>query len=362
MDNYSDKTIRFEADGTCSYCNYALSRMSLAYFPNEEGKRKLEALIETIKKDGKGKDYDCLMGISGGLDSSYLVYLGAKKWGLRIFAVHVDDGFDSDIAKNNIDNLCKKCEIRLLNYKPDRKQYFDVIRAFIRAGVPNIAIPQDNVLLAYLNKSAKEHGIKYFLSGANFALESILQRGSGTVVADGTHIRAIHRQFGESALTDLPLTTLFQRYIGQKYFDRIKTVKPLDFIDYNRDRAVQELGKEIGFEFYGGKHYESTYTKFVQMYYLPKKFGIDKRKSHFSSMIISGQMTREEAILKLKEPLYEEAEMERDIAFVLKSINMSQEEFEKIMAKRGKDHNDYPVSPLSRFSGLARTFRQVLSD
>ncbi len=362
MDDFFDKTIRFEADGTCNYCNYALSRMDRVYFPNEEGNRKLIELIETIKKDGEEKDYDCLMGISGGLDSSYLAFLGAQKWGLRILAVHVDDGFDTDIAKNNIKNLCAKCGIKILCYKPDPNQYFDVTRAFIRAGVPNIAIPQDNVLLACLNEFAKEHKMKYFLSGANFALESILQRGNGTVAADGKHIKAIHKVFGDTPLTVLPLINLFERYIGQKYISRIHTVRPLDLIDYNRDRAIQELKEQVGFNYYGGKHYESVFTKFVQVYYLPKKFGIDKRKSHFSSMIVSGQMTREEALNQLSKPLYDPIQMEKDLEYILEKIWMNRNEFNKIMSEKRKDHTDYEVSKLAFFSSLARTFRHFLSD
>ena len=362
MDNYPDKTISFEVDGTCNYCNYALSRMNEVYLPNDEGKKRLDSMIETIKRNGKGKDFDCLMGLSGGLDSTYLAYLGAKKWGLRILAVHVNDGFDTEIANKNIGNLCKRLNIKIILENPDKRQYMDVIKAFIKASVPGIAIPQDNVLLACLNKYSKKYQMKYFLSGANFALESILQRGDGTAAADGTHVKAIHRIFGETPLTNLPLITLFERYIGQKYFSRIKTVRPLDFIDYNRDKAIQELKDQVGFNYYGGKHYESVFTKFVQVYYLPKKFGIDKRKSHFSSMIISGQMTRGEAIELLKEPLYEEKEMEKDIAFILKSINMSREEFKRILEEPGKTHIDYPVSWLVQFSGLAKRFRRVLSD
>lgn len=362
MDDSSDKTISFEPDGTCNYCNYAFSRMDEAYFPNEEGKKRLDTLIESIKRKGRGSGYDCLMGISGGLDSSYLAYLGAKVWGLRILAVHVDDGFDTETAKRNIEKLSQKLDIKIIIEKLDERQYTDVIRSFIRAGVPSIDIPQDNVLLACLNRLAKKFQMKFFLSGANFALESILQRGSGTVAADGTHIRAIHRKFGEIPLTNLPLITLFQRYIGQKYFDRIKTIRPLDFIDYNRDRAIQELEREIGFDYYGGKHYESIYTKFVQTYYLPKKFGIDKRKSHFSSMIVSGQITREEALKRLNEPLYDPIHMEKDLKYILEKTRMNRNEFNEIIGEKGKNHADFKVSKWVFFSSLARAFRHFLSD
>src|SRR5690606_1395413 len=146
------------------------------------------------KEEGKGKEYDCLMGLSGGLDSAYLAYLGAKEWGLRILAVHIDDGFDTEIAKQNIDNLCKKFNIKLFNEKTDNEQYMDLIKSFIRSGVPAIALPQDNVYQACLKKYAKRYNLKYFLSGANFSLESILQRGNTHVTADKVHIKDIHKR------------------------------------------------------------------------------------------------------------------------------------------------------------------------
>lgn len=362
MDSISDDTIKFEADGTCNYCNYSLSRMNRVYYPNKEGKLKLEETIKMLKVKGKNKDYDCLMGISGGLDSAYLAYLAAEKWDLRILAVHIDDGFDTDVAKQNIDNLCNKLNIKLVIERPDKSQYMDLIKSFIRAGVPAIAIPQDNVLLASLNRYAKKYNLKYFLSGANFALESILQRGNSHIAADGVHIKDIHKQYGEVPLTTIPITTLFEKYIGQKYISQIKTIKPLDFIDYNRERAIQELRENVGFDYYGGKHYESTFTKFVQVYYLPKKFNVDKRKSHLSSLIVSGQMTREEALKELQKPLFDENEMEKDITFILKEIGMSRGEFNKIMQESGKSHMDYKVSALTTFAGIARRFRKVLSD
>ena len=362
MDNESDRTIEFLSDGTCSYCNYALSRKDQVYFPNAEGEGKLELMINNLKREGKGKEFDCLMGLSGGLDSSFLAYLGSTKWDLRILAVHIDDGFDTEIAKSNIKRLCEKCKIQLMIEKPDETQYMDLLRSFIRSGVPGIAIPQDNVLLACLRRYAKRLNLKSYLSGANFALESILQRGNGYTAADCVHIRAIHKKYGEVPLNSLPLISIFQRYIGQKYIDRINTYRPLDFIEYNKDQAIRELESETGFNYYGGKHYESVFTKFVQVYYLPKKFRVDKRKSHLSSLIISGQMTRGEALEELKKPLYDELQMEQDICNILQKIGMSRVEFDRIMKEPAKSHSDYPVSRLARFAGLARKYRHVLSD
>lgn len=362
MDNVTDEKIKFKADGTCNYCNYALSRINKVYHPNLKGQAKLKSMINLLKKEGKRKEFDCLMGISGGLDSTYLAYLGAKEWGLRILAVHIDDGFDTEEAKLNIEKLYKKTNINLITEKPDKDQYVDLIKAFIRAGVPGIAIPQDNVLLACLKNYAEKYNIKYFLSGANFSLESILQRGKGHVAADGTHIRAIHKKYGERSLTSLPLITLFERYIGQKYIHQIKTLRPLDLIDYKKEKAIQKLKENIEFAYYGGKHYESIFTKFVQSYYLPKKFHVDKRKSHYSSLIISNQMTRDEALRKLEEPLYNGTQMEKDINLILQTIDMSRTEFDRIMKEAPRSHDEYNMSFFTYFAAIARKARTLLGE
>lgn len=363
MDNTSDETIIFEKDGTCNYCNYALSRKEQVYFPNDLGNKKLKEMINLLKSEGKGKKYDCLMGISGGLDSAYLAYLGAEQWGLRILAIHIDDGFNTEVASQNIEKLCNKYNnIDLIIEKPNEKQYMNILKSFLRAGVPSLALPQDNVLQAYLNIYAKKYNIKYFLSGANFALESILQRGNAHIAADNVHIQDIHKIFGEIPLTSLPLITLFERYIGQRYISGIKTLRPLDYIEYNREQAIQELSENVGFNYYGGKHYESIFTKFVQVYYLPKKFNVDKRSSHYSSLIVSNQMTREEALKELEKPLFEEGQMEKDIELILNKIGMDRDEFERIMNEKGRSHSEYKMSALIKYKDIARKFRKILGE
>lgn len=180
------------------------------------------------------------MGISGGLDSSYLAYLGAKKWGLRILAVHIDDGYDTDLAKTNIANLCKACKIELKTIVPDAEQFNDLTRAYFLAEVPNVAVPQDNILFACLYDYAKKYGIKYFLSGGNFALEGILQKGNSYQAYDTVNIKAIHKRFGRIPIDKLPLLSQTGRDIDA-YIHGIKSLRPLNYIDYNRDRAIKEL-------------------------------------------------------------------------------------------------------------------------
>ncbi len=361
MDNRSDETIKFDENGICNYCTDSLARMNEVYFPNEEGQKKLLDMVNMLKLEGKGKKYDCMMGLSGGLDSSYLAYLMAKH-GLRILAVHIDDGLNTETAEENIRKLVKACNIELITIKPDKEQFADLTRSFIRAGVPGIAIPQDNVLVAELYKYAKNNNIKYFLSGANFAMESILQRGNMHNASDKTHILDISRRFGELGVDKLPLMSLMSQYVTNKYFNRIEFLVPLNLIDYNRERAIKELKDFSDFDYYGAKHYEHIFTKFVQVYYLPKKFNVDKRTSHLSSLIITNQMTREEALEELNKPLYNEEEMQRDIELILKDLKISKEEFESIMAQPPKRHDDYKISVLNSFAGIARRFRNYLGN
>ena len=361
MDNSSDNSISFDENGVCNYCTYTLERKDKVYFPNQIGEEKLNSLFEKLKIDGKGKKYDCLMGISGGLDSAYLAYIAYEK-GLRILAFHINDGFNTEISESNVKNLCAKSNIDLIEEFPDKEQFIDVIRAFFKAGVPGICNAQDNIITSYLYKNAVKFGIRNFLSGSNFSLESILQRGEGINASDGFHIKSISKMFGSKGYDKLPFISLFDSYIKTKYIYKVKMYKPLDFIDYNKDRAIRELNEFCGFNYYGGKHYENVLTYFVQSYYLPNKFGIDKRNSHLSSLIMSNQITREEAILELEKPLYDAEKMDKTIDFICEKLNFTREEFESILNSPPKSHYDYPYSNLNKFAKTARRFRKYLND
>ena len=286
MDDSSDETILFNSDGTCNYCTEAINSMDSIYFPNHKGEENLSAMIQKIKNEGRKKKYDCIMGISGGLDSSYLLYLG-HKWKLRILAVHIDDGYDTEVSKENIRRLVDKCQIEMRTVRPDDRQFNDLVLAYMNAGVPNLAAPQDNILLAFLYQTAIKEGIKYFLSGGNFALECILQKGSTYNSLDVKNIRAINRKFGSGKLDKLRFISSYDKYILQKT-GKLITYRPLNYIDYNMNRAFDELKEFCGFEYYGRKHLENKLTAFLQLYWLPLKFGVDKRTSHLSSMIVSG--------------------------------------------------------------------------
>lgn len=341
MDSAGDSTISFDENGRCSYCSKAERDMPNIYFPNAEGENKLQQMIEMLKKEGQGKKYDCLMGISGGLDSSYLAYLGAKKWGLRILAVHIDDGFDTEISRENIRKLCESCGIELHTIKPDSRQYCALTKAYIRAGVPNLAVPQDNILFAEIFDFAIKNNITYFLNGYNYSMESILQSGNTHAASDVTNIRDIAKKYCDEPINKLKFIGTFYWRIYLPKVKGMKQIYPLNYIDYNRDRALKELYDNTGFEYYGSKHEENVFTKVFQTYYLYHKFNVDKRKSHLSSMIVSGQMTREEALEILSRPPYDENTIMQDIKTVCNKLEMPVEEFVEICHKPGRQHTDF---------------------
>lgn len=346
MDDRSDSAITFDEHGHCSYCTKALSEIgTTTYFPDKEGARRLDAMLKMLKDEGRGKPYDCVMGISGGLDSSYLAYLGYK-WGLRILAVHIDDGYDTTVSKSNIQKLCKAANVDLRVIHPDPKQFNDLTLAYMRAGVPNLAIPQDNVLVAFLFDLVRDTGVKYFLSGGNFALECILQHDHVFNSMDTVNIRSIHRKYGTEGINRLKFISSYRKYWYLKT-GKVIQLRPLNFVDYNRDRAFCELADFCGFEYYGGKHLENILTAFIQLCWFPRKFGVDKRTSHLSSMIVSGQMTREEALQILEQPMYDEPMMDEYVRIIKQRLGMSDREFDAIMAGPPHEHTDYRTDKLA---------------
>ena len=357
MDNKSDQTIKFNEKGECNYCTESFAKIGKVYFPNEEGQVKLESLLNEIKAYGEGKKYDCIMGLSGGLDSSYLAYLGYK-WGLRVLAVHIDDGYDTEISKRNLQKLISATGFDYEVIVPDAEQFNDLTLAFMKAGVANIAIPQDNVLFAFLYKKMKENKIKYFLSGGNFALECILQQGNTYKANDVVNIKDIHKKFGTKPIDKLEFISTIQKGIDNKVLG-IKTPRPLNYIDYNRERAFKELEEFCGFEYYGRKHLENILTAFAQLYWFPKKFDVDKRTSHLSSMIVSGQMTRDEALAELEEPLYDEKMMNEYISIIKARMGISDKEFFEIMSAPTHQNKEYAVEDSSLVFKVAHYIHRI---
>lgn len=339
MDDSSDDAILFDDLGYCNYCNSAINNKEKLYFPNEIGLKKLNDLLKKVKQTGKNKKYDCVMGLSGGLDSSYLTYLG-HKWGLKVLVIHLDDGFDTEISKSNIKKIIDTTKFDYEVIKPDKEQYNDLILSYMKAGVPNVAVPQDNIVLAYIYKKMEEYDIPYFFSGGNYALECILQKGNTHSNLDVTNIKNIYKRFGTKSINKI-------EFISSEQVKRVKEqqgieeFRPLNYVDYNKERAFQELKDFCGFEYYGGKHLENILTTFIQLYWFTKKFGVDKRTSHLSSLIVSNQMTREDALKEVSEPLYKQEEMDKCISIIKDNLKISDDEFSRIMAASTHQHEEY---------------------
>ena len=344
MDDASDPTIRFDKNGFCNYCTRALAEKDSICFPGQAGRSKLESLVAALKEKGRGKEFDCVMGLSGGMDSSYLLYVG-HRLGLRILGVHIDDGFDTDICKANLRKLVEATGIRYEVTAPDPGQFYALSKAYMRAGVANLAAPQDNVLFAEIYALMRKKGIRYFLSGGNWALECILQQGNTHTSMDVVNMRDIHRRFGEGKLDRLRFLNAYRR-MWDMFALGIHSPRPLNCLDYNRKRALEELRDFCGFVYYGGKHLENKFTAFTQLVWLPQKFGVDKRTSHLSSMIVSGQMTREEAVEILDEPLYDQVMMLGYVKDIQEKLELSEGEYEALMAAPAHEHSEYRTDPM----------------
>jgi N-acetyl sugar amidotransferase len=352
--------IRFDENGVCSYCKIQ-DEWEKRFPLDETGEQKLSQIVNEIKTKGKNKKYDCVMGISGGTDSTYCLYK-AKKLGLRPLTVHVDNGWDTDIAMDNVKNLVTKLGVDLKTVICDWDEFKDIQISFLKASVPSAEIPTDIAIKSVLYQVANEMGIHYIISGTSFRTEGKVPIAWGRM--DGKYIKSVYKRFTGKKLKTYPNFTIFDR-LHYTYIKRIKTISLLDYLDCNKKNAKKIMEEELDWESYGGKHYESIYTRFVQSYLLPEKFNIDKRKVHFSALINSGQMTREEALMKLKnETPYPKDEINKDMEYVLKKLELSEEEFEEMFSQKPKIFLDYPTTypTVKRLRPLLRLLYRFISS
>lgn len=337
----TDPEIVFDHDGVCNHCRQYEAR-STAQHPNlsESKEDRLRTILTEMKKEGRNKEYDCVAGISGGVDSCYVVYL-LKKHGLNPLAVHFDSGWNSELAVNNIENILKKLDVDLHTFVVNWEEMRDLQLSFFKSSVPNQDIPTDHAILATLFMTAKKHHIKYIVSGSNMASESILPKAWGYASKDLRHIKAIQRRFGSLKLKQYP-TLGIAKEVFSRMIRRTKIVNFLDHIDYIKADAKKLLTDELDWRDYGGKHYESVFTRFFQSYYLPIKFGYDKRRAHLSSLIVSGQMLRDDALIEMENPTDTAENLKQGKIFVAKKLGLSEEEFDKIITQPPRRHLDYP--------------------
>ena len=336
----TDSEITFDEKGVSNHCHEFDSFYNNEWFPNEEGKKRLNDILEKIKKEGEGKKYDCIIGLSGGIDSSYLA-LKVKEFGLKPLVVHVDAGWNSELAVNNIEKIIKYCNYDLHTHVVDWKDMRNLHLSYLKSGIANQDVPQDHIFFSSLYHFAIKNKIKYILSGGNLATEGVFPSTWHGSAMDSINLKAIHKKFGNGPLKSYRTISFFQYYFWYPIILGMRTVRPLNYMDYNKENALRELEK-IGYKPYPKKHGESIFTKFFQNYYLPTKFGYDKRLPHYSSLILSKQMTRKEAIELLKEPLYDKTELQNDIDYIIKKLQIDSEEFENIMNCKKSYYEDYP--------------------
>lgn len=338
----SDPSISFDIKGICNHCHRFTEIAQKKFFPNEKGEKFLQAFIKNIKEKQKNKKYDVILGLSGGVDSSFLAYWSSKIAGFRTLAVHVDCGWNSPQAVKNIENIVKKLNIDLHTVVIDWREMKDVQRAFLKSGVPNQDIPQDHAIFAALYKSAEKLDIRFLINGSNIATESILPSSWGYNALDGKHLKAIHKKFGAIKLKTFPIMSLFQNYFIYPFVKKIKTISPLHYMEFDKEQAVNLLTKELAWESYGAKHFESRFTKFFQSYWIIERFGYDKRLAHLSSLIVSGHMTREDALKLLKYPPYDPKIITFEKEFIAKKLGFSIQELEHLLKSSKKYHEEFP--------------------
>jgi N-acetyl sugar amidotransferase len=337
----SDPEIVFDDQGVCNHCREFDAVTSRNWFPNEEGARRWAAICADISAGGSGREYDCIIGLSGGVDSSYLA-LKVREQGLRPLVVHVDAGWNSELAVANIESVVRYCGYDLHTHVVDWEEMRDLQLAYLRAGVANQDVPQDHVFFASLYHFATRNGIRYILSGGNLATEAIFPKAWQGPAMDAINLKAIHRKFGQRPLKTYNTIGFFDYYFWYPFVKKMRTVRPLNFMPYNKDKAVAELESKLGWRSYGRKHGESIFTKLFQNYYLPKRFGYDKRRPHLSSLIVSGQLTRDEALRKLAEPLYDSRELEVDLAYFCKKLRISRDEFDALLKQPLTHYSEFP--------------------
>ncbi len=335
--------IRFDETGTCNFCREYDERAPRVLTPPAERERALAAAVARIKESGRHAKYDCIVGVSGGLDSTYAAYLAVKA-GLRPLAVHVDNGWNLDLAVRNIQNVLQVLKMDLVTVVPDWAEFRDLQLSFLKASVPDMEAPTDHVLAASLYQVAREQKVRWLVTGANFASEGILPRSYGHYNRDLRYIKGIHRRFGTVPLSTLPLISIRETLV-YRYVRGIRLFRILDIANYDKGAAAATMQNELGWVPYPGKHNESLFTRFFQCYIQPVKFGFDKRRAHFSTLICSGQMTREQALAEMKKDPYATEELKQtERTFVVKKLGLTNDEFGRLLALPNKTFRDYPSS------------------
>ena len=338
----SDSNITFDGRGWCDYCNNYHSNILPHWHTDQRGEREIMDKVAQIKRDGRGKSHDCIIGLSGGVDSSYVTYLAKVRFGLRPLLFHVDAGWNSQQAVNNIEKLVDGLGLDLHTEVINWEEMKDLQLAFFKAQVPHLDTPQDHAFFAGLYNFAAKNGVKYILTGANYSTECVREPLEWHYHAsDLRQLKDIHAKFGTRPLKTFPMADIFTYKLYYRFIKGVRVVKPLNCVPFHKEQAMQELVDKFGWQKYAHKHYESRFTRFYEGYWLPKKFGYDKRRAHFSSLILTGQLSRADALEKIAIPAYNAEDVAQDFEYIATKLDLTVDELKQIMAGPNKTYKDY---------------------
>jgi N-acetyl sugar amidotransferase len=337
----SDPEISFDQDGVCHHCHEYERVIAERVFPPPRGHQLLAAIVAQIKREGRRRDYDCILGLSGGVDSTYVAYL-TKQLGLRPLALHLDNGWDSDIAVRNIHNVVRRLDIDLETHVLDWEEFRSLQLAFLRASTPDSEIPSDHAIVASLYQAAAKHKVGWIMNGANVVTELMVPPTWSRGHYDWGYIKGLNDRFGTRPLRTFPHFGTLRLHAWHHGRRPIRDLYLLNYVDYDKPRAMELIQRELGWEPYGAKHYENVYTKLYQGYILPTKFGFDKRRPHLSCLILDGKLSRDEALAQIEQPAIDPEELRRDRAFAIKKLGLDEAEFDEVMALQPKTFWDYP--------------------
>lgn len=338
----TDSKIVFDENGVCDHCKTYYKDIEPIWNYGKGREKELYRIVSKIKEDGKGKDFDCLIGMSGGIDSSYLLYLAKEKLGLRPLVFHVDAGWNTQLAVNNIERLVDKLNLDLFTEVIDWEEIKDLQLAFFKSGVPHIDVPQDHAFFATMYKFASKYKVKTILTGGNYSTECVRNPLEWMYYqSDSIQLKDIHNKFGSKQLKNYPVTNILWHKFYLPYFKGIKLIRPLDYMPYDKKGAMQLLEEKFAWQPYPQKHFESRFTRFYESYWLPERFGYDTRKVQYSSLILTGQMTREEALEKLKYPAYDSENIVHEMEFVANKLGIGLDELQTYFKMPKKTYQDY---------------------